>query len=45
MAGKLFGDVNTTMPIVKYLEYENSNKWCKEAIRSHKNKSLNDYIK
>lgn len=45
LAGKLFGDVETAMPVVKQLAYENSNKWCKEAIRPHKNKSLIDYIK
>eukprot|EP00073_Rattus_norvegicus_P055330 XP_017457820.1 PREDICTED: endogenous retrovirus group K member 6 Gag polyprotein-like [Rattus norvegicus] len=45
LTGKLFGDVDTAMPIVKQLAYENSNKWCKEAIRPHKNKSLNYYIK
>lgn len=43
LAGKLLGDVDTDMPIVKQLAYENSNKWCKEAMRPHKNKSLNDY--
>ncbi|XP_032755597.1 endogenous retrovirus group K member 6 Gag polyprotein-like [Rattus rattus] len=45
LAGKLFGDIDTAMPLVKQLAYENSNKWCKEVIRSHKNKSLIDYIR
>lgn len=45
LAGKMFGDVDAAMPVIKQLAYENSNKWCKEAIRPHKNKSLTDYIK
>lgn len=45
LAGRLFGDIDTAMPLVKQLAYENSNKWCKEVIRSHKSKSLIDYIK
>lgn len=45
LTGKLFGDVDSAMPIVKQLADENSNKWCKETIRPHENKSLNDYNK
>ena len=33
------------MPIVKQLAFENANKYCKEAIRPHRTKSLNDYIR
>ena len=33
LAGKLFGDVTTAMPIVKQLAFENANKYCKEALR------------
>lgn len=45
LAGRVFGDVDQAMPIVKQLAFENANKYCKEAIRPHKNKSLNDYLK
>ncbi|XP_012583237.1 PREDICTED: endogenous retrovirus group K member 5 Gag polyprotein-like [Condylura cristata] len=45
LAGKLFGNVATAMPIVKQLAYENANKYCKEALRSHRAKSLNEYIR
>lgn len=41
LAAKLFGDVTTAMPIVKQLAFENANKYCKEALRPHKAKSLN----
>ena len=44
LAGKLFGDVTTAMPIVKQLAFENANKYCKEALQPHKAKSLNEYI-
>lgn len=43
LAGRLFGDVTTAMPIVKQLAFENSNKYCKEALRPHKAKNLNEY--
>lgn len=45
MAGKLFGDLDTAMPIVKQLAFENANKYYKEAIRPHMSKSLNKYNK
>lgn len=44
-AGRIFGDAETAMPLVKQLAYEQANKWCKEAIRPWKNKDLNTYIK
>ena len=44
LAGRLFGDVTTAMPIVKQLAFENANKYCKEALRPQKVKSLNEYI-
>lgn len=45
MTGKLFGDADTAMPIVKQLAFENANKYRKEAIWPRRSKSLNDYIK
>lgn len=45
LAGRLFGHVTTAMPIVKRLAFENSNKYCKEALWPHKTKSLNEYIR
>lgn len=44
-AGRIFGDVDTAMPLVKQLAYEQANKWCREAIRPWKNKDLSTYIK
>ena len=44
LAGKLFGDVTTAMPIVKQLAFDNANKYCKKALRPHKAKRLNKYI-
>lgn len=37
LAGKLFGDADQAMPIVKQLAFENANKYYKKAIRPHKN--------
>ncbi|XP_044931738.1 igE-binding protein-like [Mustela putorius furo] len=31
-AGRMFGDVDQAMPLVKQLAFENANKWCREAI-------------
>lgn len=45
LAGKIFGDVDTAMPVIKQLAFENANKYCQEAIRPHQSKSLNDYLK
>ncbi|KAL6085183.1 hypothetical protein STEG23_010164 [Scotinomys teguina] len=45
LAGKILGDVDTVMPVIKQLAFENANKYCKEALRTHKNKSLNDMIR
>lgn len=36
---------DTAIPVVKQQAFENANKWCKEAIRPHKAKSLNDCIR
>lgn len=36
-AGRIFGDAETAMPLVKQLAYEQANKWCREAIRPWKN--------
>lgn len=36
LAGKLFGDAMAAMPIVKQLAFENTNKYCKEALHPHK---------
>lgn len=45
LAERLFGNLTPAMAIVKQLAYENANKYCKNALRSHRNKSLDDYIK
>ncbi|KAL6091705.1 hypothetical protein STEG23_017444 [Scotinomys teguina] len=45
LAGKIFGDVDTAMPVIKQLAFENANKYCKEALRAHKDKSLYDIIR
>ncbi|KAL6092542.1 hypothetical protein STEG23_030495 [Scotinomys teguina] len=45
LVGKIFGDVDTAMPVIKQLAFENANEYCKEALRAHKNKSLNDMIR
>ncbi|KAL6084080.1 hypothetical protein STEG23_022548 [Scotinomys teguina] len=45
LAGKIFGDVDTAMPVIKQLVFENANKYCKEALRAHKDKILNDMIR
>lgn len=39
-AGRIFGDADTAMPLIKQLAYEQANKWCKEAIRPWKAKDL-----
>ena len=44
-AGRVFGDVDTAMPLIKQLAYEQANKWCKEALRPWKAKDLSTYIK
>lgn len=44
-AGRIFGDTDAAMPLVKELAYEQANRWCKEAIRPWKNKDLNVYFK
>ncbi|KAL6079551.1 hypothetical protein STEG23_022335 [Scotinomys teguina] len=45
LAGKIFGDVDTSIPGTKQLTFENANKYCKEALRAHKSRSLNDMIR
>ncbi|KAL6092808.1 hypothetical protein STEG23_011485 [Scotinomys teguina] len=45
LVGKIFGDADTAMPVIKQLAFENANKYCKEALRAHKDKSLNDMIR
>lgn len=45
LAECLFGGIGPTTPIVKQLAFENTNKYCKDALRSHKHKNLNNYIK
>lgn len=45
LAGKIFGDVDTAMPVIKQLAIENANKYCQEAIRPHQSKPLNEYLK
>ncbi|KAL6072168.1 hypothetical protein STEG23_011661 [Scotinomys teguina] len=45
LAGKIFGDADTAMPVIKQLAFENANKYYKEALRAHKDKSLNDMIR
>ncbi|XP_052590591.1 endogenous retrovirus group K member 5 Gag polyprotein-like [Peromyscus californicus insignis] len=44
LAGKIFGDSDQAVPVVKQLAYENANKYCKEALRGSKGKSLNDML-
>ena len=39
------GDVDSAMPVIKQLAYENANKYCQEALCPHRNKSLNDFIR
>ncbi|KAL6083289.1 hypothetical protein STEG23_021779 [Scotinomys teguina] len=41
---KIFGDADTAMPVIKQLAFENANKYCKEALRAHKDKILNNMI-
>lgn len=31
LRGHISGDVDTTMPVIKQLDYENANKYCQEA--------------
>lgn len=42
---RIFGGIGPAMPIIKQMAFENANKYCKEALRPHRNKSLNDYIR
>uniref|UniRef100_A0A8C7AY86 CCHC-type domain-containing protein n=1 Tax=Neovison vison TaxID=452646 RepID=A0A8C7AY86_NEOVI len=44
-AGRMFGDTDAAMPLVKQLAFENANKWCREAIRPWRAKDLSAYIK
>ena len=44
-AGRMFGDADTAMPLIKQLAFENANKWCREAIRPWRSKDLSAYIK
>ena len=45
VAGRMFGDTDSAMPLIKQLAYENANKWCREAIRPWRAKDLSAYIK
>ena len=40
----IFGDVNSAMPVVKHLAFENANKFCQEVLRPHRDGDLNDFI-
>lgn len=44
LVGRIFGDTDNAMPLVRQLAFENANKYCKEALQPHKTRSLNDYI-
>ena len=41
----IFGDVDSAMPVIKHLAYENANKFCQEVLRPHRDGDLNDFIR
>ena len=44
-AGRIFGDTNTAMPLVKQLVFEQCNKECRAAITPLKNKRLEEWMR
>ena len=44
-AGKIFGDPDTAMPLVKQLAYEQRTKECRAAITSYKNRGLEYWMR
>ncbi|KAM4818610.1 endogenous retrovirus group K member 10 Gag polyprotein-like [Thomomys bottae] len=44
-AGRIFGDPDRAMPLVKYLIYEQCNKECKAAITPYKHKGIEAWMK
>lgn len=44
-AGRIFGDVETALPLVKQLVYEQCTKECRRAIMPHKGKDLEYWMK
>lgn len=45
VATKIFGNLEPAMPVIKHIAFENANKYCQDALRSHRDKSLHDYLK
>jgi len=44
-AGRVFGDPDTAMPLIKQLAYEQCTKECQAAITPYKNKGLEAWMK
>lgn len=44
-AGKVFGDPDTAMPLVKQLVFEQCTKECRQAINPYKNKGFEVWMK
>ena len=44
MGSRTLGDINSYLPAVKLLAYENANRSCQEVLCLHRNKDLDDFI-
>lgn len=44
VANRTLGDMSSSLPAIKQLAYENSNKFCQEVLRPYKNRSLDDFV-
>lgn len=45
VGSRIFGDVDSAMPVVKHLAFENANRFCQEVLRPHRDGDLNDFIR
>lgn len=45
VGSRIFGDVDSAMPVVKHLAFENANKFCQQVLRPHRDGDLNDFIR
>lgn len=44
-SNRTLGDINSYLPAIKLLGYENANRSCQEVLRLRRNKNLDDFIR
>ena len=44
VGSRTLGDINSYLPAIKLLAYENANRSCQEVLRLHRNKDLDGFI-